>query len=128
MSNTARKLKEGLLDYQGTVNKRGRVLGWESCLLGLRTLGCFELIGMYSLADGFLWREREASGCDQKPTVLSTSWKTFTELALVQVVHGSLRARGLWSGPTHYLIRSAGRALQEAAAATPRAQRPRRVL
>lgn len=59
-----------------------------------------------SLRDEFLWREREASGCNQKPTILSTCLKTFTKLILVKVVHWNLRARELWAGPIHYLIRS----------------------
>lgn len=93
------------------VRKRGKLLRCESCLFGLRILGCFKLIGMYSLSDEFLGTEREASGCNQKPTILSTSARTFTKLSLVEVVHGSLRAGGLWAGPIHYLSPSAERTI-----------------
>lgn len=59
----------------GTVNKRGKLLRCENCFFGLRILGCFKSIGMYSLSDEFLWREREASGWNPKHSL-----QTFTEL------------------------------------------------
>jgi len=39
-------------------------------LFGLRVLGCFKRIGMYSLSERLVERKREARGCNQKSTIL----------------------------------------------------------